>query len=112
MQAIGAKGVCHGSPWVSHHIKACSPGDISGTATKSASPAPLLCSGVQEDARCINNILPPNASPMHCNPMHTPKSGMSGPNSLTACKQIPESEGFPENKCVGCRGNVEAREQR
>jgi hypothetical protein len=38
---------------------------------------------------------PPNASPMHWWPMHTPNSGKSGPSSRTACRQMPESAGAP-----------------
>jgi len=38
---------------------------------------------------------PPNASPMHWWPMQTPNSGKSGPSSLTACSEMPESVGLP-----------------
>lgn len=39
--------------------------------------------------------IPPKASPMHCNPMHTPNKGISGPSSSTVCNDIPESCGAP-----------------
>jgi hypothetical protein len=38
---------------------------------------------------------PPKASPMHCNPMHTPNTGTVGPSSKTVCKDMPESWGSP-----------------
>jgi len=38
---------------------------------------------------------PPKASPMHCNPMHTPNKGTVGPSSKTVCNDIPESWGVP-----------------
>lgn len=35
---------------------------------------------------------------MHCNPMHTPNKGISGPSSRTVCNEIPESCGAPFKK--------------
>ena len=43
-------------------------------------------------------MLPPNASPMHCRPIQTPKIGMVGPNSRTVCNDIPESCGSPKEQ--------------
>ena len=43
-----------------------------------------------------NTKLPPKASPMHCNPMHTPNKGTVGPRSSTVCNDIPESCGVPK----------------
>jgi hypothetical protein len=51
---------------------------------------------------------PPNTCPMHWCPMHTPKSGYSGPSSRTACSAMPESSGVPAwvGRCRLNRGNV------
>lgn len=45
---------------------------------------------------------PPNAWPMHWWPMQTPKSGKSGPSSLHACKQMPDSSGAPAERWRLC----------
>lgn len=41
---------------------------------------------------------PPNAWPMHCKPMQTPKRGTSGPSVFTTSSEIPESFGVPAHK--------------
>ena len=47
--------------------------------------------GITYKIEDIKEDSPPNASPMHCKPMHTPNKGTIGPSSNMVCNDIPES---------------------
>ena len=62
--------------------------------------------GITYKIEDIKEDSPPNASPMHCKPMHTPNKGTIGPSSNMVCNDIPESWGAPTKKKYGLKKNL------